>query len=301
MLDKLRKHFKTVYEKLSKTELKGRKLEEASEDFKITLLTNDVALEVADKISKNVTSYLCDIKVPRTADKRKVVKEAFFHVLNEVFQDVKSLDLEKLVMDRVKKGEITTLLFLGVNGTGKTTTIAKLAHLFKKKGLIVVLACSDTFRAGSMEQLEEHANRLAVKVIKHKYGADAAAVAFDAVNYAQSKGANLVMIDTAGRMHTDRNLMDEAEKISRVVKPELKILVVDALTANDAVKQCRVFNEHIGVDGVILTKLDADAKGGAALSVIAEIGKPIIYIGTGQSYEDIEPFKPSELINTLIS
>jgi fused signal recognition particle receptor len=301
LLDKLRKHFKTVYEKLSKTELKGRKLEEASEDFKITLLTNDVALEVADKISKNVTSYLCDIKVPRTADKRKVVKEAFFHVLNEVFQDVKSLDLEKLVMDRVKKGEITTLLFLGVNGTGKTTTIAKLAHLFKKKGLIVVLACSDTFRAGSMEQLEEHANRLAVKVIKHKYGADAAAVAFDAVNYAQSKGANLVMIDTAGRMQTDRNLMDEAEKISRVVKPELKILVVDALTANDAVKQCRVFNEHIGVDGVILTKLDADAKGGAALSVIAEIGKPIIYIGTGQSYEDIEPFKPSELINTLIS
>ena len=301
MLDKLRKHFKTVYEKLSKTELKGRKLEEASEDLKINLLTNDVALEVADKISKNVTSYLCDIKVPRTADKRKVVKEAFFHVLNEVFQDVKSLDLEKLVMDRVKKGEITTLLFLGVNGTGKTTTIAKLAHLFKKKGLIVVLACSDTFRAGSMEQLEEHANRLAVKVIKHKYGADAAAVAFDAVNYAQSKGANLVMIDTAGRMQTDRNLMDEAEKISRVVKPELKILVVDALTANDAVKQCRVFNEHIGVDGVILTKLDADAKGGAALSVIAEIGKPIIYIGTGQSYEDIEPFKPNELINSLIS
>jgi fused signal recognition particle receptor len=300
LLDKLKKHFKNINEKLSKTELKTKQIEEVTEEFKISLLNHDVAVEVADEICKNVKEHLSKIKAPRTADKRKIIKEALSSILSKSFKDVKNVDLEKIIEEKADQGKITTLLFLGVNGTGKTTTIAKLANLFKTKGYIVVLACSDTFRAGSMEQLEEHANRLTIKVIKHRYGADAAAVAFDAVNYASAKSANIVMIDTAGRMQTDRNLMDEAKKIARVIKPDLKILVVDALTANDAVQQCKVFNDHIGVDAVILTKLDADAKGGAALSVIAKIGKPIVYVGIGQGYNDIQPFSPNELINSLI-
>ncbi|MEM2901849.1 MAG: signal recognition particle-docking protein FtsY [Candidatus Bathyarchaeia archaeon] len=300
MLEKLRERFKAAYEKLSKTELKGEKLEEVLEEFKIGLISSDVAFEVAGKLCEDVKQHVKEVKVPRGADRKKVVREVFHRVLNDAFKEVGSINLEKLIEERVAQRKLTTLLFLGVNGTGKTTTIAKLAYLFKKKGLIVVLACSDTFRAGSIEQLEEHANRLSVKMIKHQYGADAAAVAYDAVNYARAKGANVVMIDTAGRMQTDRNLMDEVEKISRVIKPDLKILVLDALTANDAVQQCRAFNQHVGVDGVVLTKIDADAKGGAALSVIAEIGKPIIYVGTGQGYEDIKPFKPEELISFLV-
>lgn len=300
MLEKLRERFKTVYEKLSKTELKGEKLEEILEEFRIGLISSDVAFEVAGKLCEDVKRHLRDVKVPRGVDRKKVVREVFHRVLSDAFKEVGSINLEKFVEDRVVQRKLTTMLFLGVNGTGKTTTIAKLAHLFKKKGLIVVLACSDTFRAGSIEQLEEHANRLGVKMIKHKYGSDAAAVAYDAVNYARARGVNVVMIDTAGRMQTDRNLMDEVEKISRVIKPDLKILVLDALTANDAVQQCRTFNQHVGVDGVVLTKVDADAKGGAALSVIAEIGKPIIYVGTGQGYEDIKPFKPEDLINFLV-
>lgn len=300
MLEKLRERFKTVYDKLSKTELKEEKLEEILEEFKMGLISSDVAFEVAGKICEDVKRHLKDVKVPRGVEREKAVREAFHHVLNDAFKEAESINLEKLVEERASQRKLTTLLFLGINGTGKTTTIAKLAHLFKKRGLIVVLACSDTFRAGSIEQLEEHASRIGVKMIKHKYGADAAAVAYDAVNYARAKGANVVMIDTAGRMQTDRNLMDEVEKISRVVKPDLKILVLDALTANDAVQQCRAFNQHVGVDGVVLTKLDADAKGGAALSVIAEIGKPILYVGTGQGYEDVKPFKPEDLINFLV-
>jgi fused signal recognition particle receptor len=189
---------------------------------------------------------------------------------------------------------------MGINGTGKTTTIAKTAYFLLKKGYTVVLACSDTFRAGAIEQLEEHAKKVGVKVIKHKYGSDPAAAAFDAVNYARSKGINVVLIDTAGRMQTNRNLLDEMKKIARVAQPDLKILVVDALTANDAVEQSKVFNEAVGVDAVILTKLDADARGGAALSIAYTIKKPILFLGVGQKYEDLTIFNASFILDKLI-
>ncbi|MCD6465381.1 signal recognition particle-docking protein FtsY, partial [Candidatus Bathyarchaeota archaeon] len=167
-------------------------------------------------------------------------------------------------------------------------------------GYSVVLACSDTFRAGSIEQLEQHAKRLGVNVIKHRYGSDAAAVAYDAVQHARARGINVVLIDTAGRMQTNRNLMAEMEKIVRVVNPDLVIFVGDALTGNDVVSQAEEFNRHVSISGSILTKMDADAKGGAAISIAYVTKKPIIFLGVGQEYNDLEPFKPELIVNRIL-
>ncbi len=182
-----------------------------------------------------------------------------------------------------------------------TTSIAKLAYLLSKKKYSSVIACSDTYRTGSIEQLEEHAKRIGVKTIKHDYGADAAAVAYDAINYARSKGVSTVLIDTAGRMQTNRNLLDEMKKIVRVANPDLTILVVDALTGNDAIEQGKIFNETIKLDGIILAKIDADAKGGSAISLSHIIGKPVLFIGTGQSYDDLMEFDPKFIVNNILS
>jgi len=192
------------------------------------------------------------------------------------------------------------IVFVGINGTGKTTTIAKIAQLLMRKRYSVILACSDTYRAGSIEQLEEHAERLGVRMIKHKYGADPAAVAYDAINHARAHGVSAVLIDTAGRIQTDRNLMNELAKIKRVINPDLTILTVDALTGNDAVMQAEEFHKSVGIDGTILTKVDADVKGGAALSVTYVTGKPIVFIGTGQKYEDLEEFDPQRFTQMIL-
>jgi len=186
-----------------------------------------------------------------------------------------------------------------VNGTGKTTTIAKFANLLKKSGFSVILACSDTHRAGAIEQLTQHAERLSVKVISQKYGADPAAVARDAVLHAKSRRIDVVLIDTAGRMQTSRNLMEEMSKITRVVNPDLKIFVGDALAGNDAISQAKEFQEFTNFDAAILTKVDADVKGGAALSIAYITGKPIIYLGTGQSYDDLAQFNVDSFVSSL--
>ncbi|UCG37129.1 MAG: signal recognition particle-docking protein FtsY, partial [Candidatus Bathyarchaeota archaeon] len=182
----------------------------------------------------------------------------------------------------------------------KTTTIAKLANMFTKNGYTTVLACSDTYRAGSIEQLQMHAKRLGVKMIKHSYGADPAAVAFDAIKHAEAHRINVVLIDTAGRIQTDKNLMNELAKVKRVVKPDLTLLVVDALTGNDAVMQAEEFDQIVGIDGTILTKVDADVKGGSALSVAYVTNKPILFIGVGQTYKDLEPFNPEQFTQMIM-
>jgi fused signal recognition particle receptor len=206
----------------------------------------------------------------------------------------------RLIEEKRAQNSPTTIVFLGVNGTGKTTSIAKVARLLLRKGFTVIIACADTYRAGSIEQMEEHAERVGVRTIKHPYGSDAAAVAFDAINYARSHGTNAVLVDTAGRMQTNRNLLDEMKKIVRISKPDLKILVVDALTANDAVEQSKVFNEAVGVDAIILAKLDADARGGSAISVTFTTKKPVIYAGVGQGYEDLVPFNSGFVIKNIL-
>jgi len=208
--------------------------------------------------------------------------------------------LLKAIEAKRRKGEPYVIVFVGINGTGKTTTIAKIAQLLTGKGYSVVLACSDTYRAGSIEQLEEHAKRLGVRMIKHQYGADPAAVAYDTISHAKANGINVVLIDTAGRIQTDKNLMNELAKIKRVINPDLTILVVDALTGNDAVMQAEEFHKSVGIDAAILTKIDADTKGGSALSVTHITGKPIIYVGTGQKYRDLEEFKPEKFTKMIL-
>jgi fused signal recognition particle receptor len=202
--------------------------------------------------------------------------------------------------EKRKKKEPFVLMFVGINGTGKTTTIAKVAHFLRDKSYSVLLAAADTYRAGSIEQLEEHGKRLGMRVIKSIYGGDPAAVAYDAVSHAKAHGINIVLIDTAGRMQTNQNLMNELVKVKRVVAPDLTVFVVDSLIGNDAVMQAEEFNKAIGVDATILTKVDADVKGGSALSVTYVTQKPILFIGVGQTYRDLELFNPEKFVNMVL-
>lgn len=296
MFEKLKTHLSLFLEKILKKE---KSVNEFLEEFKINLIESDVAFPVAEQICLMLKNELDEIE--KASDKLSAAKTLIKKTLEEILSLGGKIDLLNIIEKKRSFNEPAVLLFMGVNGTGKTTTIAKIAYFLLKKGYTVVLACSDTFRAGSIEQLEEHAKKVGVKVIKHKYGSDPAAAAFDAINYARSKGVNVVLIDTAGRMQTNRNLLDEMKKISRVAQPDLKILVVDALTANDAVEQSKVFNEAVGVDAIILTKLDADARGGAALSISYAIKKPILFLGIGQNYEDLIFFNPSFILDKLVS
>jgi len=191
------------------------------------------------------------------------------------------------------------IMFLGINGTGKTTVIAKIAHRLQGQGLSVVLSASDTFRAGAIEQLAVHGERLGAKVVRHQAGGDPAAVAYDAVEHAKARKRDVVLVDTAGRMQTNANLMDEMKKIKRVVRPHLTVFVGDSLAGNDAIEQARAFEREIGIDAVILTKIDADAKGGAALSIAHSIKKPIAFLSTGQGYEDLIRFDSQWMVDRL--
>jgi len=166
-------------------------------------------------------------------------------------------------------------------------------------GLKCVMAAADTFRAAAIQQLEEHANNVGVKIIKHDYGADPAAVAYDAIKYAEAHGLDVVLVDTAGRLHSNTNLMDEMKKIIRVAKPDMKVFIGESITGNDCIEQAKQFNEAVEIDGIILSKADIDEKGGAAISVSYVTGKPILYIGTGQTYDDLKPFTKELVMETL--
>jgi fused signal recognition particle receptor len=266
----------------------------------MSLVENDVAFPVADRICDEMEKRLNGVQVKRLEDRKKMVEKNLHDVLLEIMQTNDNVDLLKAAEEKRKKGEPLLIVFVGINGTGKTTTIAKVARFFNKKGFSVVLACSDTYRAGSIEQLEEHAKRLGVRMIKHTYGADPAAVAYDAISHAKAHGINVVLIDTAGRMQTNRNLMSELAKVKRIVKPDLTVLTVDSLTGNDAVMQAEEFHKSIGVDATILTKVDADIKGGSALSVTYVTKKPILFIGVGQKYDDLEQFVPERFVQMIL-
>jgi fused signal recognition particle receptor len=301
MFEKLRETLSGFISKLSSVELKPENLRDIIWELKIALLENDVALVVAERICEEVERKLYGLKVSRLEDKRKIVREALKSVLLSLLETPDKIDLIELVEKKRRMKEPCVIVFVGINGTGKTTTIAKIANLLLKRGYSVVLACSDTFRAGAIEQLEQHAKKLGVYMIKHKYGSDAAAVAYDAVQYAKARGINAVLIDTAGRMQTNKNLMAEMEKIVRVAKPDLTIFVGDALAGNDAVLQAEEFSKYINISGSILTKMDADARGGAAISISYVTKRPILFVGVGQKYDDIEAFKPEIFVSRILS
>jgi len=300
VFEKLRKGLSSVVNKIVITELKAEQLHQILEDFKLSLIENDVAVPVADYICEEMEKRLEGVQVKRLEDRKEIVKTSLHEVLLEILTTKEEINLLENVERKRKMNESYSILFVGINGTGKTTSIAKIAKFLMKKGYSVVLACSDTYRAGSIEQLEEHAKRLGVRMIKHKYGADPAAVAYDAISHAKARGINVVLIDTAGRIQTNRNLMNELGKIKRVINPDVTILTVDALTGNDAVMQAEEFHKSVGIDGTILTKVDADVKGGAALSVTYVTHKPIVFIGTGQTYEDLQDFNPERFTQMIL-
>jgi len=300
MFEKLKSGFKGLVTKVTTTELKAENLRPVLSDFKMNLAENDVAFPVADRICDELEKRLTGVQVKRLEDRKKIVEENLRQVLLDVMLTNNKIDLLKKVEEKRKTGEPFVLLFVGINGTGKTTTIAKVAQFLRDKGYSVVLAGSDTYRAGSIEQLDEHARRLGMRVIKHKYGADPAAVAYDAISHAKAHGVNVVLIDTAGRMQTNQNLMNELAKVKRVVAPDLTVLTLDSLIGNDAVMQAEEFHKSIGVDATILTKVDADVKGGSALSVTYVTQKPILFVGVGQKYKDLEVFNPEKFVNMVL-
>ena len=300
MFDKLRSNLGSIIDKISKTELTGKNLEQLLQELKTTLAENDVAYDIAERICNGIRQRASSVQVSRLGDRRQPVRAIVREVLLDALKGSGEESFFEKIDIKKQAHEPAIVVFVGINGTGKTTTIAKIAYLLKKRGYSVVIACGDTYRTGSIEQLEEHARRLGVKTIKHTYGADAAAVAFDSINHARANGVNTVLIDTAGRMQTKRNLLDEMKKIVRIASPDFVMLVVDSLTGNDAVEQGRSFSESVRIDGITLTKLDADARGGSAISLAAEIGKPVIFAGTGQAYEDLISFDPTTIIDRII-
>ena len=301
MFEKLRKAVDGFVQKVTHKSISERNLNDAYSDLQMALLENDVAYEATEIINERLKETIAGEQIGLLQSKKNIIREALYQAILEALTPEKPVDIFALLEERKKAGEPLTLMFLGVNGTGKTTTIAKLTYMFQKKGYSVVLACGDTFRAGSAEQLQTHGDRLKVRVISRPYGSDSASVGYDAINHAKARGINVVLIDTAGRMQTDKNLMAELKKIHRVAEPDLVIFVGDALAGNDAIEQAKTFNEKIGIDAAILTKVDADAKGGAALSVAIATGKPIIFVGVGQEYPDLEVFDPEWFAQKIAS
>ena len=269
-------------------------------ELEMELLQGDVAMEVATEVVESVKENLVGKKIKRSND----ITEYTYYALKDAVEEIISIpgkSMTEMIEEKKAQGEPLVVMFVGINGTGKTTTIGKLANYYLKKGYTPVIAASDTFRAGAIEQVTHHADNVGVKIIKHQKGSDPAAVAYDAVEHARAQGKELVLIDTAGRMQTNTNLMDEMKKIKRVSKPDLVIFVGDAITGNDATEQARKFNEAIDIDGVILTKADADSKGGASLSIGYVIQKPIMFLGVGQGYDDIMEYDSEWMLNQLFS
>lgn len=278
----------------------GKKIKDESlDDFlwelEIALLEADVALPVVEEIKNGVRENLLGKKFSRDHTLEEIVELSVKDAVRNVLK-INEFDFDSWFEEQERP---TSIMFVGINGTGKTTAIAKIANRLMKNGHTVVLAAGDTFRAGAIEQLTIHADKLGCKIVKHSQDADPAAVAYDAIEHAKAKKRDAVLIDTAGRMQTNNNLVDEMKKIVRVSKPSLKIFVGDSLAGNDAVEQAKAFDEAIGVDAIILTKIDADSKGGAALSIAHTIGKPIAFVCNGQEYDDIIKFDTDWMIDRL--
>ncbi|MBI4441492.1 signal recognition particle-docking protein FtsY [Candidatus Woesearchaeota archaeon] len=285
--------FGKLAQKITTTKIDKAEFETLFWELEMSLLESNVALEVIDLIKQKLQDALVDKPL-----KRGHVDELIIKALKEAVDEALSFEqVDFLKAIRAKQPYV--ICFVGINGSGKTTTIAKVAHFLQKNKKSCVMAAGDTFRAAAIQQLEEHASRLSIRLIKHDYGADAAAVAFDAIAYAKAHGIDVVLIDTAGRMHSNTNLMDEMKKIIRVAKPEMILFVGESITGNDCIEQARQFNDAVGISGIVLAKADIDEKGGAALSIAYVTGKPIVFLGMGQGYDDLKPFSKELVVENL--
>jgi fused signal recognition particle receptor len=301
MFEKLKGAFSSLAKSVSEKKLSEKDLDEALFNFQLALMESDVAQNVVEGVTGDLKKQLLGMSVERSKDVEGFVKDKLRGEVLSIFTQVGDVDVLARVKEAKSKGEPFKILFLGINGTGKTTTVAKFASYMKKNGFSVVIAAGDTHRAGAIEQVSEHANRISAKVVAQRYGADPAAVARDGVLYAKAHHVDVVLIDSAGRMQTNQNLMEEMSKIVRVVTPDLKIFIGDSLAGNDAVSQAELFSKYTGFDGAILTKVDADSKGGAALSICFTTKKPILFLGVGQSYDDLKRFDAKSFADSLVS
>jgi len=282
-----------IKQKIVTKKINEKQFDDLFWNLETVLLESNVALDVIEKIKEDMKNDLVDKPI-----KRSKIEETIAETLKESIKSLFDVELFDLIK-KLKQKKPFVICFVGINGSGKTTTIAKIAKLLQDNKLSCVLAASDTFRAASIEQLQKHADNLGVRLIKHDYGSDPAAVAFDAVKHAHAKNIDVVLIDTAGRMHSNVDLVEEMKKIIRVANPDLKIFVGESITGNDCVEQAKTFNDAIGIDAIILAKADIDEKGGAAVSVSYVTKKPIIFLGTGQEYSDLKVFDKDIVINSL--
>jgi len=292
------KKLKGVPTKVTEKTLSPGDIDDFVSGITADLLQSNVALEVIDFFKENLKKELVEKKI-RRGKTEDIIQQAFEITVEKVLEQ-EDLEIGDVIKKVRSEKRPALLMVLGFNGSGKTTTIAKLAHLLKENGNKVVFAAADTYRAASVEQLEVHGKKLDIKVVKNKYGSDPAAVVFDAMKHAKANKVDVVIADTAGRVHTNKNLVNELKKIARVNKPDLNILVLDSLTGNDIISQAQKFDEAVGVDGMVLTKLDVNEKGGAVLSAAFVTKKPVLYIGTGQEYKDLERFDPKKMAKELM-
>jgi len=285
--------FGKITEVITTKKISAEKFDELFWDLELALLENNVALEVIEKIKSDLKSELVDKPIPRGK-----VDEVIASSLHDSIEGLFNVGTFN-ILDKIKEKKPYVICFIGINGSGKTTSIAKVANYLQSQGLSVVMAAADTFRAAAIDQLQLHADKLGIKLIRHDYGSDPAAVAFDAVKHAEAKKVDVVLVDTAGRLHSNINLMDEMKKIIRVAKPDLKIFVGESITGNDCVEQAKQFNDAVGIDGIILSKADVDEKGGAAISVSYVTQRPILFLGVGQEYKDLQPFDKEKLLASI--
>ena len=301
MFEQLKRAFSDAARNLSShKEISKRDLDNQLSELELSLLESDVAPEVVDDLVGSLRTELLGLELEKGQSAENVIKLKLRMRLSDMFNKSGTMNLIQLIQSKKEAGKGPfVILLLGINGTGKTTTIAKIARMLKKNGISTVLAAADTHRAGAIEQLSQHGENLSIKVISQRYGADPSAVGRDAVDYATKHRVDTVLIDTAGRMQTAKNLMDEINKIVRVVKPDIKLFIGDSLAGNDTINQAREFFEYTKFDGAILTKTDADAKGGSAISIVHATSKPIVLLGMGQSYDDITSFSSEKFLDSI--
>jgi fused signal recognition particle receptor len=276
--------------------IEEEELEEPLEELELSLLQGDVEMSVAGEISERLREELVGQTRAQVQTGYHMVERAIGDALRDVIS-VGQFDFEERI---ARADKPVTIIFTGVNGVGKTTTIAKMARYLEERGFSAVLANGDTYRAGANEQIEEHAEALGKRIITHEQGGDPAAVIYDAVEYAKANDVDVVLGDTAGRLHTSKDLMAQLEKIDRVVDPDMTLFVDEAVAGQDATRRAKQFDEAAEIDGVILTKADADSQGGAAVSIAHVTGKPILFLGVGQGYDDLERFDPDEIVRRVV-
>lgn len=302
MFDKLKKAFSNAAKSIGQKELSEKDLDESLFDLNVSLLESDVSQDVIDDLSKQLKHKLVGIKLQKDESAEQIISDTLKDSFSNILSQAGSIDLiHEIKSKKQNKEGPFKIVFLGINGTGKTTTVAKVANLIKKAGFSVVIAAADTHRAGAIEQISSHAEKLSIKVISQRYGADPSAVARDALEYARKHYVDVVLIDTAGRMQTAKNLMDEIGKIVKVIKPDLKLFIGDSLSGNDTINQAKEFFSYTEFDGAILTKADADAKGGSVISISYITSKPIMYLGVGQGYDDIIMFNKNKFVDTIFA